>query len=48
MLEKAKCWNQSCFGLYGDHEICAVHEKRKTFQILLILQHNMKVVLIIL
>ena len=25
MLEKAKCWNQFCLGLYGEHELRAVH-----------------------
>ena len=25
MLEKAKCWNQYCDGLYGENEIRAVH-----------------------
>ena len=25
MLEKAKCWNQFCDGLYSENEIRAVH-----------------------
>ena len=25
MLEKAKCWNHFCFGLYSENEIRAVH-----------------------
>ena len=25
MLEKAKCWNKFCLGLYGEHELRAVH-----------------------
>lgn len=25
MLEKAKCWNQFCDGLYNENEIRAVH-----------------------
>ena len=25
MFEKAKCWNQFCLGLYGEHELRAVH-----------------------
>lgn len=25
MLEKAKCWNQYCDGLYSENEIRAVH-----------------------
>ncbi len=25
MLEKAKCWNQFCYGLYSENEIRAVH-----------------------
>lgn len=29
MLEKAKCWNQFCFGLYSDHEIRAVHVEKE-------------------
>ena len=25
MLEKAKCWNNFCLGIYGEHELRAVH-----------------------
>lgn len=25
MLEKAKCWNKFCLGLYSDNELRAVH-----------------------
>jgi hypothetical protein len=25
MLEKAKCWNKFCFGIYGENELRAVH-----------------------
>ena len=25
MLEKAKCWNKFCLGLFGEHELRAVH-----------------------
>lgn len=25
MLEKAKCWNNFCLGIYGEHEMRAVH-----------------------
>ena len=25
MLEKAKCWNKFCLGLYSEHELRAVH-----------------------
>lgn len=25
MLEKAKCWNKFCLGLYGEQELRAVH-----------------------
>ena len=25
MFEKAKCWNQFCLGLCGEHELRAVH-----------------------
>ena len=25
MLEKAKCWNNFCLGIYGDYEMRAVH-----------------------
>ena len=25
MIEKAKCWNKFCLGLYGEHELRAVH-----------------------
>ena len=25
MLEKAKCWNKFCLGLYGEHNLRAVH-----------------------
>lgn len=25
MLEKAKCWNNFCLGIYGDNEMRAVH-----------------------
>lgn len=29
MLEKAKCWNQFCLGLYSENEIRAVHVKKE-------------------
>lgn len=25
MLEKAKCWNKFCLGIYGENELRAVH-----------------------
>jgi hypothetical protein len=25
MLEKAKCWNEFCLGIYGENELRAVH-----------------------
>ena len=25
MLEKAKCWNKFCLGIYGEHEMRAIH-----------------------
>jgi len=25
MLEKTKCWNKFCLGIYGEHEMRAVH-----------------------
>ena len=25
MLEKAKCWNKFCLGIYGENELQAVH-----------------------
>ena len=25
MLENAKCWNKFCLGIYGEHEMRAVH-----------------------
>lgn len=25
MLEKAKCWNKFCLGIYGEHEMRAVN-----------------------
>ena len=25
MLEKAKCWNNFCLGIYAEHELRAVH-----------------------
>lgn len=25
MLENAKCWNNFCLGIYGEHELRAVH-----------------------
>lgn len=29
MLEKAKCWNKFCLGLYGEHELRAVHVEKE-------------------
>ena len=29
MLEKARCWNKFCLGLYGDHELRAVHVEKE-------------------
>ena len=29
MLEKAKCWNQYCDGLYSENEIRAVHVEKE-------------------
>lgn len=29
MLEKAKCWNKFCLGLYGEYELRAVHVEKE-------------------
>ena len=29
MLEKAKCWNNFCLGIYNDNELRAVHVKKE-------------------
>lgn len=30
MLEKAKCWNNFCLGIYGENELRAVHVTKES------------------
>lgn len=32
MLEKAKCWNKFCLGLYDEHELRAVHVEKEEIE----------------